>query len=172
MIEIRANPAQPIRLGRLGENDRTRVTFDVAALAAEFPGAAFTVLNQLPGVEAAYPCADVTREGDALYWEITGAELVRRGRGQCQLVATVGGVVAKTCIYGTEILPALDGSGDPPEPWDNWQTAFTALRDEAQQAAEDARQAADDAAEEVGKIGFTAKSVGGDDYELIFSGGD
>ena len=135
MIEIRANPNQPILLGRLGENERTRVAFDVAELAAEFPGAAFTVLNQLPGVEAAYPCANVAREGDMLYWEITGAELVRRGRGQCQLVATVGGVVAKTCLYGTEILPALDGGGEPPEPWDNWQTAFTALRDEAQAAA-------------------------------------
>jgi len=163
---------QAIRLGRLGENERTLVIFDVSDIVSEYPSAEFTLLNKVPDASDAYPCEAINCINGVLSWQITGAELVAQGRGQCQIVATVDGIVAKTCIYSTEILPALDGGGEAPKPWDNWQTTFATLRDEAQQAAEDARQAADDVAETIGKIGFTAKSVGGDDYELIFSGGN
>lgn len=168
MIEVKATQMQAVRLGRQGENERTLVIFDVADIVSEYPSAEFTLLNRTPGASIAYPCEAIDRIGGVLSWEITGAELVNQGRGQCQIVATVDGIVAKTCIFSTEILPALDGSGDPPEPWDNWQTAFTALRDKAQAAAEDARQAADDAEQTVEKVGFTAEQVGGDNYELIF----
>ena len=168
MIEVKATPMQAIRLGRMGENERTLVIFDVSDIVSEYPGAEFTLLNKVPGASDAYPCEAVDRIGGVLDWQITGAELVAQGRGQCQIVATVDGIVAKTCIYNTEILPALDGSGEMPEPWDTWQPAFTALRDEAQAAAEDARQAAADAEDAVEKVGFTAEPIGGDNYELIF----
>lgn len=60
MITIKASPMQAIRLGRVGENERLRVAFDVSALLAELPGASFTVINQGPGDAVAYPCPGVT----------------------------------------------------------------------------------------------------------------
>lgn len=234
MIEVKATPMQAIRLGRLGENERQRVLFDVAALLEELPGATFTVINQGPGDAAAYPCPGVTLENGTLYWPITSAELQTVGRGHCELIVTVGDTVAKSVIYTTQILEALDGSGDAPEPWESWQTEFAGFVADAQTAATDAENAAQRAEEStshepriengvwmtwdavsgayvstgvqaqgpqgiqgpkgdkgdkgdpgevtqaefdalgdvVRGIGFTAQPLDGDDYELIFSGGD
>ena len=140
MITICASPMQAIRLGRVGENERQRVAFDVSALLAELPGASFTVVNQGPGDAAAYPCPGVTVEGSTLYWPITSAELKATGRGRCELIVTVGDVLAKSVIYATQVLEALDGSGDAPEPWDSWQTEFAGLVADAQAAAADAAE--------------------------------
>ena len=140
MITINASPMQAIRLGRVGENERQRVAFDVSALLAELPGAAFTIINQGPGDAAAYPCPGVSLEDGTLYWPITSAELQQTGRGRCELIVTVGDVVAKSIIYGTEILEALDGSGEAPEPWDGWLTEFAGMVAEAQEAAADAAE--------------------------------
>lgn len=142
MITICASPMQAIRLGRVGENERQRVAFDVSALLAELPGAAFTVINQGSGDAAAYPCPGVTLEGGTLYWPITSAELKATGRGKCELIVTVGDVVAKSVIYATQVLEALDGSGEAPEPWDSWQTEFAGLVADAQTAADRAEQIA------------------------------
>ena len=140
MITINASPMQAIRLGRVGENERQRVAFDVSALLAELPGASFTVINQGPGDAAAYPCPGVTVEGGTLYWPITSAELKQIGRGRCELIVTVGDVVAKSVIYSTQVLEALDGSGEAPEPWDSWQTEFAGMVADAQEAAAEAAE--------------------------------
>lgn len=144
MITICASPMQAIRLGRVGENERQRVAFDVSALLAELPGAAFTVINQGPGDAAAYPCPGVTLEDGTLYWPITSAELQQTGRGRCELIVTVGDTVAKSVIYATQVLEALDGSGDAPEPWESWQTEFAGLVADAQEAAQSAQSAETD----------------------------
>lgn len=138
MITICASTMQAIRLGRVGENERQRVAFDVTALLAELPGASFTVINQGPGDAVAYPCPGVTVEDGTLYWPITSAELKQIGRGRCELIVTVGDVVAKSVIYSTQILEALDGSGEAPAPWDSWQTEFAGLVADAQEAAAEA----------------------------------
>ena len=145
MITISASPMMAIRLGRIGENERQRVAFDVSALLAELPGASFTVINQGPGDAVAYPCPGVTVEDGVLYWPITSAELQQTGRGKCELIVTVGDVVAKSVIYSTQILEALDGSGETPSEWGTWQTEFAGLVADAQTAAAAAESAAESA---------------------------
>lgn len=144
MITICASPMQAIRLGRVGENERQRVAFDVSALQAELPGASFSVINQGPGDAAAYPCPGVTLEDGTLYWPITSAELKATGRGRCELIVTVGDVVAKSVIYATQILEALDGSGETPSEWETWQTEFAGMVADAQAAAQSAQSAETD----------------------------
>ena len=140
MITIKASPMQAIRLGRVGENERQRVAFDVSALLAELPGASFTVINQGPGDATAYPCPGVTLESGTLYWPITSAELKQTGRGRCELIITVGDVVAKSIIYSTQVLEALDGSGETPSEWETWQTEFAGMVADAQAASADAAE--------------------------------
>ena len=135
MITIKAATNMTIRLGRVGENERMRVAFDVSAYQAELPGAHFTIINQGPGDAAAYPCPGVTVEDSMLYWPITGAELKQAGHGRCELIVTVGDVVAKSVIYPTKISEALDGSGEAPEPWASWQAEFAGMVADAQDAA-------------------------------------
>ena len=53
----------------------------------------------------------------------------------------LGDVVAKSIIYATIIGRALDGSGDVPDEWENWQTVFMSIKDDAETAADNAEEA-------------------------------
>lgn len=44
-------------------------------------------------------------------------------------------VIAKSIIFETLIGPALDGSGEVPEPWEDWRQDFTDMANEAKTAA-------------------------------------
>lgn len=145
MITVHATPSAPTRLGRLGENEHTRVAFDVTDYQAELPGAAFTLINHGPGDEAAYPCPGVTVEDGTLYWIVSSADLRQTGYGMCELIVTVGDEIAKSAYYPTLILGALDGSGDMPEPWKSWQTEFARMVADAQTATVAAESAAESA---------------------------
>lgn len=147
MRTIMAGGTGPIPLGRLGENEHTRVGFDISAYLAEYPGAETTVLNRRPGDEAAYPVSNVVLDENILYWTVSSADLSMEGIGKCELVITLNGVVVKSEIYVTQILPALDGSGDAPDPWESWLETFRGYAEEAQQGADDAQRYAEEAAE-------------------------
>lgn len=136
-------------LGRLGENDYTQAQFDVTAWLSEYPEGQITLLNQRCGDTDAYPVAGVSVSGSTVLWVVSDTDLSREGVGRCELIMLVDGVVAKSAIYMTRVLPALDGSGEAPEPWESWQTEFAALKDEAVAAADDA-EAASEAVQDMG----------------------
>lgn len=138
MKTIDAKQCTTIALGRLGENEYTVVRFDVSAWLEELPGAVIGLYNQRPGDDTAYPVAGITVDGGIATWTVTSAELTQTGQGKCELVAIAGEVVAKSAIFNTIVFDALDGSGEAPEPWADWQQQFITLRDEAVEAAQDA----------------------------------
>ena len=113
-MDIRPSTTNLIAIGRTGENERLRVLFDVRDLTAEFPGCHFTLLHQRPGATVAYPVPTVEVAGDDVIWTVTAADTSRAGRGHCELICTLGDVVAKTLIYTTAIQTSLDGSGPVP----------------------------------------------------------
>lgn len=147
MRTIMAGGPGPLMLGRLGENEHTRVGFDISAYLDEYPGAEATILNQRPGDSAAYPVPNAEMDGTILYWMVQSADLSREGFGKCELVLTLEGVIVKSGIYITRVLPALDGSGDAPDPWQSWLETFQGYAQDAQQGAEDAQRYAEQAAE-------------------------
>lgn len=136
-------------LGRLGENDYTQARFDVDAWLSEYPAGQITLLNQRHGDSYAYPVAGVSMSDSTVLWTVSDTDLTREGVGRCELIMLVDGTVAKSAIYMTKVLPALDGSGEAPEPWESWQVEFAALRDEAVAAADDA-EAASEAVQDMG----------------------
>ena len=138
---IDAKQCTAIALGRLGENDYTVVRFDVSAWLNELPGAVIGLYNQRPGDGAAYPVAGITVEGGIGTWTVTSAELTQTGEGKCELVAIAGEVVAKSAIFRTMVFDALNGSGEAPEPWEEWQQQLIILKNEAEQAADRAEEA-------------------------------
>ena len=145
MKTVLADGNKAIVIGRLGENNHVRVEFNVAEWLGEMPNATISLFNQRPKGTAAYPVAGANIElaGTKLLWTITDADLTETGSGQCELVAidTANNVVAKSVIYSTRILPALDDSGETPEPWDSWQEEFIRIEAAAQSAVEDAEEA-------------------------------
>ena len=141
MKTIEAKQCTAIALGRLGENDYTVVRFDVSAWLNELPGAVIGLYNQRPGDADAYPIAAIAVEDGVATWTVTSAELTQTGEGRCELVAIAGEVVAKSAIFRTIVFDALDGSGEAPEPWEEWQQQFIILKGEAEQAADRAEEA-------------------------------
>lgn len=136
-------------LGRLGENDYTQAQFDVHAWLSEYPDGQITLLNQRCGDTDAYPVAGVSLSGSTVLWVVSDTDLSKEGVGRCELILLANGTVAKSAIYMTKVLPALDGSGEAPEPWESWQAEFAALKDEAVAAADDA-EAASKAVQDMG----------------------
>lgn len=110
-------------IGRLGENEHRTIRFwESTEVLAMYPEASVTVLHKRPGDAAAYPVAPgyVEIQDGIVCWTIQSGDLAKVGRGKAELVFTNGGVIAKTMIYDTMIDQALDGAGDPPEPWESW----------------------------------------------------
>lgn len=138
---INAKECAVVALGRLGENDYTVVRFDVTAWLSEYPEAVIGLYNQRPGDDAAYPVAGITVDGGIATWTVTSADLTQTGEGKCELVAIAGEVVAKSAIFRTMVFDALNGSGEVPEPWEEWQQQLIILKNEAEQAADRAEEA-------------------------------
>ena len=127
MFVIEANKYKTNEIGRLGENNARVMKFDISETLAEFPEASFSLINQRHGDPAGYPVnhACVVIEGNYLYWAIMNSDLAMEGSGKCEIIATVDDVVVKDDIYSTSVGKALDGSGEPPEPWESWVEEVT-----------------------------------------------
>ena len=159
---VQAKPDQTIVLGRLGENERVYVVFDVSDILDELGAdVSFTLLYRKPGDDVAYPVSAVgtDREEGTVTWLVSAADTSVTGRGQCQLLCTLGEVIAKTLIWTTIVLTALDGSGEVPEEWESWQEVFAGLKADAEEAAADAEEAADRAEQVAAVSGFMDVSI-------------
>ena len=159
---IKACPGHPLLLGRLGENLAREIVFvdEVAAWLSEYPNAAIGLLNRRPGDTQGYPVARAVVSGGALHLTVTNTDLSAEGNGRCELVATDNGVVVKSAIYDTIILTALDGSGETPEPWEDWREYFVGLKDEAEGSAEAAAGSATAAGQSATQAGQSAAVAG------------
>lgn len=141
-------------IGRLGENEHRTFRFpDSCEVLAMYPEATVSVLVKRPGDSVAYPVAPgfVEIRNGAVYWTVQSADLARIGRGNVELTFVDGTTVAKNIIYDVYVDKALDGAGDPPEPWESWQTDITAIAGEIAGDRAAAEQAAEDAIEAQGK---------------------
>lgn len=137
-----------IYLGRQGENLATQVQFDVnvAGWVETYGVGTWQLLNRRPSDPAGYP-VEIAVENDVIKWIPTATDLKYAGCGTCELIYMVEDAIAKSIIYGTQILPAIDGTGEIPEPWESWIDEVVQARDDAQAAAVSAAGSAVDAAE-------------------------
>lgn len=152
MREIEASQAFPIEIGRIGEAEAARVHFDVSGWQETYgPGGSWSLLIQRATDAAAYPVVIVPAEDD-IQWTVSESDAAVPGYGKAELVYTIGDTVAKSVIYTLNVLTALDGSADPPDPWRSWVNTVLAASEtaeEAMEAAQDAAAAAERAAESV-----------------------
>lgn len=138
MIDRVASHSLAVNIGRLGENEHIRVLFPIADYLNMYPAAHFTLLNQLPGEAMAYPVARTETDDKYLYWTITNTDLTKDGDGRCELIVLQGEVVAKSVIYITHVDKALNGSGEAPEPWEDWMERFAGISADAETSASNA----------------------------------
>ena len=148
LFKVNEPVRKPIFEGVQGENEARSIQFDITPWVEELGSGAVTATAKRPTDAAPYPVT-VTRDGTTVTWKPTSTDTAYEGVGSFQLEYTVDSVLAKTCIWSTQIAPSLDPAGDPPDPYDNWLADMREIAADAIQAAQDAEQSADDAQAEV-----------------------
>lgn len=155
MVEIHAYPGIKLAIGRRGENEARRVSFDLAAWRRHYGEGTVQLLHQRAGDESPYPCA-LTVEGDTAYWLIRAADVDKPGWGNAQLHYYVGDTLAKSAIWPTVTADALSDPGEPPE--DPARAWFAAIQEQIGNLDELTTEAKDNL---VAAINEAAKSGGG-----------
>lgn len=153
MITITALPSRLISIGRRGENEHRRVTFDISEYITQYPDATFGLIHSPSGVTA-YPVATVAVENDTLIWTVTSSDVTAEGQGRCELIVRQGDTIAKSIIYMTQVLPALDTAGEAPEPWESWQERMIDIAADVDASA-DRAEAASEAVQDMGATATT-----------------
>lgn len=151
----------PILLGRQGENHAQTVIWQgiAAQCAALYGEGTFQLMAQRCGDAAPYPVA-LTRDGGSLVWTVSDSDTAKSGVGRCELTYLVGGAVAKSKTWQTQVLASFtaDGSAEPPEPAQSWVQEVL----EAAAAAGKSAEAAADSADKAEDASVHAPQIGAD----------
>jgi hypothetical protein len=139
---IKATPDVPILLGRQGEKGITRVEFDLLLFIQECGQGTAQLIVKRATEDVVYP-ATVNQSGTTATWDIGAEWTATAGRGYCELNWYVGDALAKSEVYRTEVLPALDGTAaeDAPDPFAGYVDQVFRASGEAVEAAGAAKAA-------------------------------
>lgn len=130
-----------IHIGHVAENECTRVQIDAGEVYAEYPSAAASLTVQPPEGEA-FP-AVVTRDGNLVVWDVKDSALTEDGLGEIQLTFTQDEVVVKSCIGQIRVHRSIVGSGETPDPIEDFLAeagaALTAIPETINTALQEAK---------------------------------
>ena len=121
-----------ITIGKVGENDYTRVVFDCKKVFDEYPSASPS-LSVINPAGTAYPVV-VTHEGDYVMWDVADSDLIAQGNGEAQLTFTSDGTVIKTYVFRTRIERSIVADGETPDPVQNWLDEAAGVLEEVEEA--------------------------------------
>lgn len=131
---IYQNLEQPKRLkiGYLGENDATKIVFDLSKWASEYGEGYLTVLLERYGEDYAYPVS-IEQTGHEATWLVSNIDVAIVGMARAQVEYRVDNVLAKTMIFRVDVENSLDNSGEVPEPY---ESILSQIVEEAHEVAE------------------------------------
>lgn len=108
-----------LNLGHQGENNATIFRFPIKDWRVKYGDGEFSFYNKRTSDPDGYLC-EVTSDDMYVYWSVSNIDTRYKGKGKCQLIYTVDGVVAKSDTYQTVVEEALSVTTEPPSPWDSW----------------------------------------------------
>lgn len=143
-------PIGIIPIGYNGENNYTKVHFDLSSWFSTYPQGVISAIYIRPDL-CAYP-VDIKVSGDVGEWSVSAKDVEKAGIGEIQLTMKVQDIVAKSAVLKTKTERSLEEGLAPPEEARNWidellnasETAIDAAN-EASSAAGAANTAADNA---------------------------
>lgn len=134
-----------IPIGKVAENEYTRVQVDAGVIYAAYPHAAVALTVQPPEGEP-YP-AVVTRDGDMVIWDVKDSDLVAEGDGEIQYTFSAGSMVKKSDAARTIVCRSIIGEGEASDPLADFIAeagiALTAIPETIDAALEAAKESGD-----------------------------
>ena len=100
-------------LGRTGEHEARRITFDCGEVLKTWPEATILCVCRRPCDTAAYPIP-LTADGTTYTMPLTSRETAAAGTIKLELRAVQDDTVLKSAIFYGRILPSLNGQKDAP----------------------------------------------------------
>jgi hypothetical protein len=144
MERIYAVEGSRVRLGRRDENLARCILFDISRWEELYGEGTVQLIHQRCGDEYPYPCVITTQNG-MVEWEIGVVDVALVGVGRAELQYFVGEQLAKSVVYATETMQALDTTApippDPPEA--GWVAQVLAAGTQASVSAKEARESAE-----------------------------
>ena len=87
-----------LNLGHQGENNATIFRFPIKDWRIKYGDGEFSLYNKRTYDPDGYLC-EVTSDEMYVYWSVSNTDTQYKGKGRCQLVYTVDGVIAKSDTY-------------------------------------------------------------------------
>lgn len=113
-------------IGFQGENEYTQIVIYWTPVYSVYPEAVATMIIKSPSGEMY--TKQITQNNNMVVWDVTASDCVTMGKGQYQLTFTNGEQVIKTYIGNFSVNESLIGSGEAPDPVEDWlQEAADAL---------------------------------------------
>ena len=148
---INANSSSVLHIGRVGENNATKVVFDISKWIEEYGNGEVTLVIEQNGVISLIGTSDpaLQFEGNKVTWLVSDAFTKMEDRGQCELYYSIDNVKVRSVLFDILVTKSLDGYEEvPPTPYDGWVSQILeasakviAVEGQADRAANAATQA-------------------------------
>lgn len=162
---INANSSSVLHIGRVGENNATKVVFDISKWVEEYGKGEVTLVIEQNEVISLIGTTDpaLQIEGNKVIWLVSDAFTKMEDRGKCELYYSIDNVKVKSVLFDIVVTKSLDGYEEvAPTPYDGWINQLLDAAGEVSGAveyAERAEAAAKQAEESVTKIEEIKKDV-------------
>lgn len=167
---INANSNSVLHIGRVGENNATKVVFDISKWIEEYGNGEVSLVIEQNGVISLIGTIDpaLQFEGNKVTWLVSDAFTKMENRGRCELYYSIDNVKVKSVLFDIVVTKSLDGYEEvAPTPYDGWINQLLDASGKVSGAVEAAKRA-EDAAKKAEEVSISTPYIGENGNWFVF----
>ncbi len=167
---INANSNSVLHIGRVGENNATKVVFDISKWIEEYGNGEVSLVIEQNGVISLIGTIDpaLQFEGNKVTWLVSDAFTKMENRGKCELYYSIDNVKVKSVLFDIVVTKSLDGYEEvTPTPYDGWINQLLDASGKVSGAVEAAKRA-EDAAKKAEEVSISTPYIGENGNWFVF----
>ena len=167
---INANSSSVLHIGRVGENNATKVVFDISKWIEEYGNGEVSLVIEQNGVISLIGTTDpaLQFEGNKVTWLVSDAFTKMENRGKCELYYSIDNVKVKSVLFDIVVTKSLDGYEEvAPTPYDGWINQLLDASGKVSGAVE-AAERAEDAAKRAEDVSINPPRIGVNGNWFVF----
>ena len=167
---INANSSSVLHIGRVGENNATKIVFDISKWVEEYGEGKVTLVIEQNGVISLIGTTDpaLQFESNKVTWLVSNAFTKMENRGKCELYYSIDNVKVKSVLFDIVVTKSLDGYEEvTPTPYDGWINQLLDAAGEVSGAIEYAERA-EEAAKKAEEVSINPPYIGVNGNWFVF----